>query len=69
MRSFLFIATAILLHGFALTAMPGLALTNAMTINRAEVNPVVASIDFVTADEQTTRKKKRKTSRQKDRRQ
>jgi len=68
MRCVLIVATAILLQGFALIAMPESAVTNAMTVSRAEVNPVVASLDFVTADKQTKRKKKRKTSRQKDKR-
>jgi len=68
MRCILLVAAAILLQGFALSAVPELAVTNAMTVSRAEVNPVVASLDFVTADKQTKRKKKRKTSRQKDKR-
>jgi len=68
MRCILLVAAAILLQGFALIAVPKLAVTNAMTVSRTEVNPVVASLDFVTADKQTKRKKKRKTSRQKDKR-
>jgi len=68
MLCILLVAAAILLQGFALSAVPELAVTNAMTVSRAEVNPVVASLDFVTADKQTKRKKKRKTSRQKDKR-
>lgn len=48
--------------------MPELAVTNAMSVSRAEVNPVVASFDFVTADKQTKKKKKRNTIRQKDKR-
>ena len=57
MRCILLVAAAILLQGFALIAMPALAVTNAMIISRAEFNPVVASLDFVTADKQTKRKK------------
>ena len=68
MRCILLVAAAILLQGFALSAVPELAVTNAMTVSRAEVNPVVASLDFVTADKQTKRKKKRKMSRQTDKR-
>lgn len=68
MHRILLVATAILLQGFALSAVPELAVTNAMTVSRVAVNPVVASLDFVTADKQTKRKKKRKTSRQKDKR-
>lgn len=68
MRCFLFIGTGILLQGIALIAMPELAVTNAMSVSRAEVNPVVASFDFVTADKQTKKKKKRNTIRQKDKR-